>query len=597
MMRCAVRRMLCLLVCLSTCLPVSSPEARADYDLLDSPMYKAPDLTVPQPVLLFPEKAKDLWLKALERPEADLRRNAADAVALAQRRQVKGLETTVAPLLAALEREDHPTVRLAIARALVTLDARQAAEGLLRQARAGGSDLREIIEPALARWDHRPARAMWLERLRDDRTPRRSLVLAMQSLAVVREVEAVDRLRELALAERRDGPIRLEAARALGILHTEGLEEAAERLLPANSAPPLVARLVAASLLRQHRGAKTLPLLLRLAEDPEPAVVALAAARLLEIDPQLLLPTVEKLLAGPDPKLRSLAVEVLFRLPTEKHVRLLADRLDDAHAEVRGKACRHLRELAGKKEWRDAVIAGGTRLLGMEEWRGLEQAAILLAQLDYKPAARRLVELLKSDRPEVFITAAWGLRKLAVAETLPDAAHHVETIRKRIFGMGGAPLPESIPLDRFDHQLSQLNQFLGQQKYEPADALLRQFIPHRMGPAIDESRAAAVWALGLIHEGKTDPALARDLETRLNDVLSIPPEDNRVRQMSALSLGRMKAKETLPSLRRNFRDGGLSLDAVNNASGWAIEQITGEPLRVLKLTQVSPRDYFLLPDK
>src|SRR5262249_25892909 len=159
------------------------------------------------------------------------------------------------------------------------------------------------------------------------------------------------------------------------------------------------------------------------------------------------------------------------------------------------------------KEWQATVIAEGTRLLGMQGWRGLEQSALLLAQLDHKPAARRLVELLTADRPEVFITAAWGLRKLAVAETLPDALRHVEATRK---------LSE---VSRFDHQISQLNQFLGQQKYAPADALLRQFIPHRMGPQIDESRAAAVWALGLIHEGKTDPALVRDLEARLNDVM------------------------------------------------------------------------------
>src|SRR5205809_7929856 len=80
-----------------------TPPARADYDVIDSPMYRSPDLPMPPIVWLFPEKAKDLWLRALERPEADLRCKAADAVALAHRRGVKGLEVTVAPLRAALD--------------------------------------------------------------------------------------------------------------------------------------------------------------------------------------------------------------------------------------------------------------------------------------------------------------------------------------------------------------------------------------------------------------------------------------------------------------------------------------------------------------
>ncbi len=65
--------------CLSPC--------RGDFDeAIDSPMYQNPDLPAPSLERIFPEKAKALWLKALNRPEADVRRQAADAVALAKRR-------------------------------------------------------------------------------------------------------------------------------------------------------------------------------------------------------------------------------------------------------------------------------------------------------------------------------------------------------------------------------------------------------------------------------------------------------------------------------------------------------------------------------
>src|SRR2546429_9795939 len=111
--------------------PLPSGLAGAIYDVFASPMYRAPDLPLPRVVALLPEGAKSLWLRALERPEAEVRCKAADAIALAQRRGMKGLETTIAPLRVALDRPDqHPTVRLAAARALGTLDAREAAPSL-----------------------------------------------------------------------------------------------------------------------------------------------------------------------------------------------------------------------------------------------------------------------------------------------------------------------------------------------------------------------------------------------------------------------------------------------------------------------------------
>jgi hypothetical protein len=115
-------------------------------------MYKSPELpAAPRVVTVFPEKAIDLWLKALERPEADLKCKAADAIALAHRRGVKRLERTIAQLRSALDRQDqHPTARMAAARTLIELDARKAAPSLSNQARLGSRQLRELVEPALA---------------------------------------------------------------------------------------------------------------------------------------------------------------------------------------------------------------------------------------------------------------------------------------------------------------------------------------------------------------------------------------------------------------------------------------------------------------
>ena len=190
----------------------------------------------------------------------------------------------------------------------------------------------------------------------------------------------------------------------------------------------------------------------------------------------------ERLLARPDANLRSYAVDMLYRRPSEARVPLLADRLDDADPDVRGKARRCLRELAGNKELRDRVIEEGMRMLAgnAQQWRRQEQAAILLTQLDYKPAAKRLVELLPTDRPEVAVTAAWGLRKLADPDTRQAVLDYVaEKRRQTLAGKNPFPAEVDSSLDRQPPALTQLIQFLGNQRFAAADPVLLQYLPRR----------------------------------------------------------------------------------------------------------------------
>src|SRR5229473_3147621 len=146
-----------------------TPMSRADDAGLDSRMYHDPELPIPKIVRVYPENLLPLWLVALGRPEADYQCRAALSVVLAHREDIKGLEAAVDPLLEALARIDSPAdesdsassvqgdtgssakllVRLAIARALIELDARQAAPQLFQMTRGGDRRLRDLIEPAL----------------------------------------------------------------------------------------------------------------------------------------------------------------------------------------------------------------------------------------------------------------------------------------------------------------------------------------------------------------------------------------------------------------------------------------------------------------
>jgi HEAT repeat protein len=593
------RVMWALVVFLSPCHLVTLSPCHGEENVIDSPMWRDPDVPRAREVVVFPARALELWLRALERPEADLRQRAAQSIVLAKRRGMKGLDKAIAPLRAALDRpEQHPAARLADARALIELEARAEAAALWRAAQresAGRGDLADLVEPVLARWDHKPARPVWLSRLADPETRRRDLLLAIRCLGSVGEAKASDRLRTLALAAETPGAVRLEAARALALLRADGLEKDAKTLLEDKSRRGLSGRLAAATLLSRHRGKEAAALLREATNDREPAVAAIAVARLLDLDLKLAAGAVKQLLASPDVKLRAFGVEVLLRDPTREHIRLLGVRLDDDSPDVRVKARQALRTLAANKERREAVVAEALAMLAKEGWRGQEQSAILLAQVDHRAAAARLVRLLSAARPEVFVAAAWGLRKLAVVDTLPAVVKYLVAEYDRQLGGKDLAPRKWKSRDFVDHQLSQLAQLLGQQRYAPADRVLRRFVAKPMPPGHGEARSAAIWALSLIHEGKKVPDLASALAGRLDDSRSIPPENPWVREMSAIALGRLKAKEALPTLRKHCPTETLTLESVNNAAAWAIAQVTGKAMPAAPAIESRHSDKFLKP--
>lgn len=577
---------------LLSCLLLSvGPGAAAPVDeIIDSVMYSDPAIPVAKVVKVFPPRLLSLWLRALERPENDLKCQAAAAIALAQRRGMPGLKTAVTPLLRTLDQpEQHPTVRLAAAQSLIALDAKESAPNLFKHARTDGVEMGNLVEPALARWDHGPARAVWLERLSKSGLPRRDGLLAIQGLGAVREPKAIPRLRELALSPITDPILRLEAARALGAIQTTGLEKEAARLAEEKPAPGGVAHLAAASLLRKHRGEEAAKLLQRLAVEAEPAVATIALDGLLGADPRRVMPLMRQVVSSPDAAVRSRGVEAHQKFPLPEHIPLVAELLDDPHPQVRTRARKALLEVARRKEDSDAVRRQATRLLATERWRALEQATILLATLDHKPAAARFVELLRFERPEVFVAAAWGLRKLAVPETLPAQLAEIDRRWQRSL----KPDPNH-PRPMIDLQVAQLAQSLGRARYAPAAPTLARFVPKQwnIGP---ESRAAAIWALGLLHEKSPPEGLVEALIGRVIDDSTIVMEDLRVKTMCAVTLGRMKAAQAVEGLRTYYAK-KLTTEAFGNACGWALQRITGEALPTSGTVEAVQRGWFLEPN-
>ncbi len=549
-------------------------------------MYDDPKVEIPEPTLLFSAKFVPLWTEALEGPEVDLKRQAADTVILAQERGMPELEGMIEPLRKVLgDADPHPLVSLAAARALVALDARQAADELFDHARTKGSDVAQVVEPAFASWDYKPIRPVWLERLDNPQSQRRRLMLAIDGLAGVKEPKAEPRLLELARS-RSPGDVRLAAARALGRIRPDGLNSTAAELAVDKSPQRILERLVAASMIAGHRDEASVKLMMELAVDLEPAVAAIALATLLEIDPDHVLRIVEVTIANPDANVRRLGAEALVARPAPERVRLLGPMLDDPHPDLRRYIRQSLRTLAGEPQLAKDVIDAAMEVLATDRWRGLEQASLLLTELDHKPAVDRLIELLEFGRPEVFIAAAWALGQLAVAETFSAMLEKARVETQK--GLDG-----EASVAGTSTQVCHLLQALGRLQYAPCDEVLRHYIP-KDSPFAMECRMGAIWALGHLYADKPDEELAGLLRGRLSDLSPMAPECEGVRQMSAVSLGRMKSEKSLETLREFDEPQGIS-SPVGFACSWAIAEITGEPMTLPLAQKKNVLGWFLTP--
>ncbi len=554
-----------LIVTASWCATAAEPPAGLT---VDSAMESDPTVAPPPPKIVYQKQLKPLWLKALAGPEADLRREVAQMISHAHRIGVPGMKETAGALIESLTADDQRSVvRLEIARTLVVLDAKEAAVPLFELLEEQGLSFAQVVEPALSAWDHKPIRNRWMARIEDTRTRRGMLQLAIRGLGRVRETKAVEPLWKLVQKRTTQASFRLDAADALGRIQDTGLVERAQMLAADKTPLGNVDRLLAARLLSQHSDEATRRLLLELAVDRQPAVSAVALQRLLEINSLLVIPLTVELLKNPDANIRMLAARARATHAVASSVEQLEPVLNDPHPDVRRFACNTLFSFGLKADLDAAVRKAATLVLGGEDWRGQEQAALLMGALDHKPSAARLAKLLDAPREEVRIAAAWALRKLAVASTLPAMlARALKVADKRKQEFDGT----------HDEQLTQLMQTFGQRKYEPALEVAWRLIP-KMAPFSERERVAAIWALGHIDLGGRQRELSGLLQGRLADVLTSPAEVHPVRAMSAVTLGRIKATDAVDNLRKFYK-----LDSPNSEVGlacrWAIQRITGERL-------------------
>lgn len=563
--------------------PLAAVEPFKEYDLA---MFERPKFVYPEEAArVFRSGLLELWMKALDRPDAELQRMIIDTIGIAQRKGLDGLSVTKPRILELLTAPDQDQdVLRASAQTLIELDSRDLAETLAKLSLEHGAAIGQIVEPALARWQSPVMEDIWLKRVTDANSSQTMMTMAINGLGLLKKEESIEPITKLLNNTGESLSLRSSAAKVLGQFHTEGLNDIAERLMEIPSRPAELHPILAIELLSQHDDSRSIEFLSDLLDNDSTVVQSNALERLYEIDYRLVDKHAEELISSVDANVRRWVAKAMIDSEDVGRIELLCQLLDDVNPTLRRDVSAGLIELAKIDKLHDEVIDRSMEVLDQDAWRGCEQAAVVLTRLDHKPSGKRMVELLGHQRGDVQVAAAWGLSKLRMEEHLADMLDHAQSVydgfksRQLNDSMRGASL-----------HVAHLFIAFGDQKYMPADALLRKYLPKDFTMGM-EARPAAAWALGWLYEDNPQEDLAKALLGRLNDTGNMNPEDDDVRWMCAISLGRMKAESALPSLRNH-----ASPLPSGMACHWAIEQMTGEKPPKLVSKPGSVDDWFLMP--
>lgn len=544
-----------------------------------------------------------LLKEALASDENDMKRDAAVSVTSLHAGGFLDCASMADSLTDVLKSPDENRLVLRnVARALVTIDARQSADVLFSTI-GRDADLVRIIEPALARWRHAPAQNEWRRRLQQPENEPVFLVQsAIRQLGISGDEQATPLLEAIVLNSPR-AIYRAAAAEALGNIRHSGLERLAARLLEDQTAVlgqssigrDTLHSLMAARILSGHDSAEARQILLRLAEHSNGGVASIAWQSLLRTSAVELRPLTELGARASDGKVRLLTVQTLLATADHEAVDQLGRLLNDPHPLVRNAARSALLEISEQPQLRDSVFAAGLAALQRSGWQELEQSAVLLGTLDFEPAATRCLELLDHPRPEAAIAAAWALRKMAILDTRPRMLAFCEKIDTRL--VSGKPVGQSAPF-----VVGHLFEAMGQMGFEPAENLMRRYIAKRPPRLLSPMRQSAINALGWLRAGSRDEELSKRFFQRMTDESPFPVyELDAVRYASALAIGRIQAPAFLQKLQQRYSP--QSSGPVSYAVGWAIAQYTGQPVaepvpmsRSLPLLPIRPIDFRLKTD-
>lgn len=414
------------------------------------------------------------------------------------------------------------------------------------------------VESKLVEWESPVAVARWRERIQQTTPNFSELLVALEGLAVVGESSDRDALEKLMFAEGTLAPVKLVCSRAIGAVVPDGLESVAARLYDAGDRQDQV---LAANLIKTHTSPEAIQLQERMLSEGSPLAQSIAYKAICDRDPVRGRELAFELVKHPESNLRTTVVDVLNQSDDLRAMKVQALLLGDPNLNIREKVRSNLEQKAKLPALAPTVNNVISHYLRGEEWEGIEQAIKLTVDLQKHERQGQIVQFLSHPKPEINIRAAWALQMLKLTpETLDAVLKECDKITQ-VLKKQGVPIEQEV-------KLGFMFEAIGVHKYQKANDMLLLYIPKDKMPPT--ARAAAIYALGYLWEGRENKDLGGQLASRMLDN-GLNPEEDCVRYVSAVALGRMGDESMTEKVKRAYEDPPLPM---GYAVDWSVEQLS-----------------------
>jgi len=507
-------------------------------------------------------RAPTIHVEELRSSEIQQRIDVAQKICLHHDRS--GFDARIPALQIILERLRLPEEPILVKRSMMSaaclLDDGSHAAELLDVARED-PDMQSTLERALIRWHSPMGLALWRSRLQSEQPTSHALRFALEGMQVVGEPSDIPSLVRILRANASTELERILAAHAIGSVdHSGGVPLAREVL-----ATELSNRYwIAANLLQHHDSEDAYNILLSVVDGDQDSARRKAATSIAQHFPSRMPELLPAWLIHEDSKLRSLALQSLSSNVQPGGIASQTPLLNDPDADVRTLARKNLITAANnglQAEVNEAINS----TIDRGQWRGLEQAILMIASLRDTQRCDILLQLADHTQPEVHLHAAWALMELASDPIV------VEQVFERCLALTQRLESDAGPLKKSEIiRGSFLIEVLGRNRFLAALPMLQKYIPKQDFKMGNLTRASAIWSIAQIKKGEDDPGLREQFMARMKDMPPMNPENYLVRFACILALGEFGFPDAMETLA-NY--GGDPPGPLGTASLWAREQI------------------------
>lgn len=433
-----------------------------------------------------------------------------------------------------------------------------------------------VVEEQMIKWKSALPLTVWRNRFNEQFVEKERLLVAANGVAQLGDSSDLPALEGLLRNRKQPLGVRYAAAQGIARINTpkalELLDEVAAGKIQgdvelsnekAASGPVWDYWLAITYLVGTHESDRTKELLIETLKKGSDVARTVALRQLGKMSAEEFKKQLDVVRNDPEINVRMEVLNFLSNHVDEQAIVIMGEYLGDDQPRVRELARDQLLKLADNETNRPIVEREVSKALKSEKWWQVEQAIIAAASLQMTNEQQQLLVLLDHSQPEVYVTAAWGLRVLADSpEVIAKMVELVKSETDRIFD--GPTLDEPVY-----HRVAHLIEGLSLRKVPESRASIERYVPKNQKAGM-VSRMGALWGMGKYLEGKPEPKFSEQYITIVYDKFGFGAEFGAMRYCAMIGLGSFAdpaTKEKIVALE----EGEGSPIAL--AKKWTLEQI------------------------